>query len=51
MENNPYEGKTVDQGGSPPTALIRKPKFEKSMRSEQNWYQNTPQTQPVKKKR
>ena len=48
MKNNPYEGITVDQGGSLPIALIRKQKFEKLMNGTQNGYKNTRQTQPVK---
>ena len=43
ITNISFEGITVDQGGSPPTALIRIPKFE-------NYEcQNTRQTQQVKK--
>ena len=38
MTNIPYEEIRVDQGGSPPTALIRTPKAEKQMKSTQNGY-------------
>ena len=44
MTNIPYEGITVDQGGSSPTALIKKRKIEILMLGTQNGYQNTRQT-------
>ena len=49
MTHIPYEGIRVDQGWSPPTALIRIPKIENCMLSTQNGYQNTRQTKLVQK--